>query len=63
MADNIKIIGQIVDTERVNRYTPQEEQLLNPIVQQETFGLPSDYIEYFVFDQGGNVLNSDYNCD
>jgi hypothetical protein len=61
MADNIKIIGQIVDTERVNRYTPQEEQLLNPIVQQETFGLPSDYIEYFVFDQGGNVLNSDYN--
>lgn len=61
MADNIKIVGQIVDTERVNRYTPQEEQLLNPIVQQETFGLPSDYIEYFVFDQGGNVLNSDYN--
>lgn len=61
MADNIKIVGQIVDTERINRYTPQEEQLLNPIVQQETFGLPSDYIEYFVFDQGGNVLNSDYN--
>ena len=61
MADNIKIVGQIVDTERVNRYTAQEEQLLNPIIQQETFGLPSDYIEYFIFDQGGNVLNSDYN--
>ena len=61
MADNIKIVGQIVDTERITRYTPQEEQLLNPIIQQETFGLPSDYIEYFIFDQGGNVLNSDYN--
>jgi hypothetical protein len=61
MADNIKIVGQIVDTERINRYTPQEEQLLNPIIQQKTFGLPTDYIEYFLYDQGGNILNSDYN--
>ena len=61
MADNIKIVGQIVETDRITRYTPQEEQLLNPIIQQETFGLPSDYIEYFIFDQGGNVLNSNYN--
>jgi len=61
MADNIKIVGQIIDTTRVNRYTPQEEQLLNPIIRQETFGLPTDYIEYFVYDQGGNLLNSDYN--
>ena len=61
MADNIKIVGQIVETDRITRYTPQEEQLLNPIIQQETFGLPSDYIEYFIFDQGGNVLNSSYN--
>jgi hypothetical protein len=61
MANNIKIVGQITDTARVNRYTPQEEQLLNPIIRQETFGLPTDYIEYFVYDQGGNLLNSDYN--
>jgi len=61
MADNIKIVGQIVDTERINRYTVQEEQLLNPIIQQKTFGLPTDYIEYFLYDQGGNLLNSDYN--
>jgi hypothetical protein len=61
MANNIKIVGQIVDTERVSRYTPQEEQLLNPIIKQETFGLPTDYIEYFVYDQGGNILNTDYN--
>lgn len=61
MADNIKIVGQVIDTERINRYTAQEEQLLNPILNQETFGLPQDYIEYFLFDQGGNILNSDYN--
>ena len=61
MADNIKIVGQVVNIERVNRYTLQDEQLLLPIVQQETFGLSTDYIEYFLFDQGGNPLNSDYN--
>lgn len=61
MADNIKIVGQVTDTERINRYTAQEEQLLNPILNQETFGLPQDYIEYFLFDRGGNLLNSDYN--
>jgi len=61
MADNIKIVGQVVNIERINRYTLQDEQLLLPIVQQETFGLPNDYVEYFLFDQGGNPLNSDYN--
>jgi hypothetical protein len=61
MADNIKIVGQITEIERINRYTLQEEQLFNPIINQETFGLPSDYIEYFLFDSGGNILNTDYN--
>jgi hypothetical protein len=61
MADNIKIVGQVLDTNRVNRYDIQDEQLLNPIVQQETFGQPEDYVEYFVFDLGGNILNSNYN--
>ena len=57
MTDNIKIVGQVLDTSRVNRYDIQDEQLLLPIVQQETFGKPEDYVEYFVFDLGGNVLN------
>jgi len=61
MTDNIKIVGQVLDTSRVNRYDIQDEQLLLPIVQQETFGKLEDYVEYFVFDLGGNVLNSDYN--
>lgn len=61
MADNIKIIGQITDTSIVTRYSVQDEQLLLPILQKDTFGQLNDYIEYFVFDLGGNVLNSDYN--
>jgi len=61
MADNIKIVGQVTDTSIVTRYSAQDEQLLLPILQQDTFGQLNDYIEYFVFDLGGSVLNSDYN--
>jgi hypothetical protein len=61
MADNIKIVGQVLDTGIVNRYTLQDERLLVPILQQGTFGQKNDYIEYFVFDLGGTTLNSDYN--
>ena len=61
MADNIKIVGQILDIGIVNRYTLQDEELMVPVVQQGTFGQPNDYIEYFVFDLGGTTLNSDYN--
>jgi hypothetical protein len=61
MADNIRIVGEVLNTDIVNRYTLQDEQLLLPSIQQETFGTSNDYIEFFVFDIGGNVLNSDYN--
>jgi hypothetical protein len=61
MADNIRIVGEILNTDIVNRYDFQDEQLLLPSIQQETFGAASDYVEYFVFDLGGSVLNSDYN--
>lgn len=61
MANNITIVGEILNTDIVNRYTIQDEQLLFPVLQQETFGSSSDYVEYFVFDLGGNVLNSNYN--
>jgi hypothetical protein len=61
MANNIQIVGQVLNTDVVNRYTLQDEQLLIPTLLQETFGQSNDYIEYFVFDIGGNVLNSSYN--
>ena len=60
MADSIRIVGQVNSTDRINRYSEQDERLLFPIVQQETFGQANDYIEYFVFDLGGNILNSSY---
>ncbi len=61
MADNIRIVGEVLNTDIVNRYTLQDEQLLLPSIQQETFGASNDYIEFFVFDIGGSILNSDYN--
>jgi hypothetical protein len=61
MADNIKIVGQVLDTGIINRYTPQDVELMVPTVQQGTFGQSNDYIEYFVFDLGGTILNVDYN--
>jgi hypothetical protein len=61
MANNIQIVGQVLNTDVVNRYTLQDEQLLIPTLLQETFGQSNDYIEYFVFDIGGSVLNSSYN--
>jgi len=61
MADNIRIVGQILDTGVINRYTLQDDNLMLPIIQSETFGQANDYIEYFVFDLGGTTLNSDYN--
>lgn len=61
MADNIRIVGQILDTGIINRYTLQDEELMIPVIQQGTFGQLNDYIEYFVFDLGGTILNSDYN--
>lgn len=59
--DNIKIVGQVLDSGIINRYTLQDEKLLIPIIQSETFGQITDYVEYFVFDINGNILNSDYN--
>ena len=49
MADNVKIIGQVLGVDIVNRYNLQDEKLLLPTIQQETFGQSNDYIEYFVF--------------
>lgn len=57
---NIKIIGQILDTEIINRYNIEDENLLSPMLRQETFGGPDDYIEYFIHDVKGNILDFNY---
>jgi len=60
MAGNIKIVGEILNTQQVSRYDSDDTNLLSPILLKEDFGNPNDYIEYFVYDAGGNLLNLNY---
>ena len=60
MADNIKIVGNIVNTQQIYRYDNADLNLLAAQTIQEDFGLTNDYIEYFVYDAGGNLLNENY---
>ena len=61
MADNIKIVGNIVNTTTVSRYSVEDTNLIASRNLQEDFGGTSDYIEYYVYDIGGNLLNINYN--
>ena len=60
MADNIKIVGEILNTQQVARYNEEDVRLFIPQTLQENFGLQNDYIEYFTYDAGGNLLNTNY---
>jgi hypothetical protein len=60
MADNIKIVGNIIDTQQISRYDEADVNLLSSSLLKEDFGQQNDYIEYFVYDAGGNLLNTNY---
>jgi hypothetical protein len=60
MANNIKIVGSILNTEQVSRYNSEDTNLLSSNIIQESFGQQNDYIEYFIYDAGGNLLNTNY---
>jgi hypothetical protein len=60
MADNIKIVGEILSTQQVPRYDAADVNLLSPQTLKEDFGQQNDYIEYFVYDAGNNLLNVNY---
>jgi len=60
MADNIKIIGEILNTQQISRYDNADLNLLSPQLLREDFGQQNDYIEYFVYDAGDNLLNINY---
>ena len=60
MANNIKIIGNIINTSTVNRYSEADVNLLTSRRLQEDFGAKEDYIECFVFDAGNNLLNTNF---
>jgi len=49
MANNIKIVGEIFNTQQVSRYTQEDLNLLVPFNLKEDFGQTNDYIEYFVY--------------
>jgi hypothetical protein len=61
MADNIKIVGDILNIDTISRYLPEDINLINSKKLQENFGGKDDYIEYFVYDVGENLLNFNFN--
>ena len=62
MADNIKIVGQILETQQVVRYDPTDLNLFSSTISQQNFGGQDDYIEYIVYDPTGeNILAANYN--
>jgi hypothetical protein len=63
MADNIKIVGEILNIQQVSRYDDADLNLLSPQTLKEDFGQQNDYIEYFVYDAGGNLLNFNYSYE
>ena len=60
MADNIKIVGEILNTQQVSRYDEADLNLFSSQILKEDFGRQNDYIEYFVYDAGSNLLNINY---
>jgi hypothetical protein len=61
MADNIQIVGEILDIQQVSRYNEEDARLLTASTLTEDFGQVNDYIEYFVYDISGNLLRTNYN--
>jgi hypothetical protein len=61
MADNIRIVGSILNTTQVSRYTTDDLRLITSQKIKKSFGVSKDYIEYYVYDIGNNLLDSDYN--
>ena len=61
MADNIKIVGNILNTTTVSRYSSEDSNLISSRILQENFGGNGDYIEYYIYDIGGNLLSTNYN--
>ena len=61
MADNIKIVGNIIDTTEVSRYSSEDIKLIPSQKIDENFGGKNNYIEFYVYDVGDNLLNTSYN--
>jgi hypothetical protein len=56
MADNIKIIGDVSNIQRVSRISNEDLNLIPITLQNKSFGAKEDYIQYTVYDTQGNIL-------
>ena len=61
MADNIRIVGSILNTTQVSRYDISDLRLITSQKIKKSFGNPNDYIEYHVYDIGDTPLEASYN--
>jgi len=61
MANNIIITGSILSSNVINRYSANDLNLIPSTELPENFGAPGDYIEYYVYDAGRNLLSTNYN--
>jgi len=61
MANNIKIVGNIIDTTTVSRYNIEDINLIPSRKLSENFGGKNDYIEFYIYDIADNLLNINYN--
>jgi hypothetical protein len=57
----IKIIGNVENTQQVSRFNSEDTNLLTPGNLSENFGVEGDYIELFLYDNNNNILDVDYN--
>jgi len=61
MADNIKIVGSILGTSQVSRYTTDDLRLITSLKINKSFSTFDDYIEYHVYDLSDQLIENDYN--
>ena len=57
---NIQIVGAILNSSTISRYSDQDTNLIASQEIQDDFGASNDYIEYYIYDAGGNLLGSTY---
>ena len=56
----IRIIGNIERVTNVNRFKEEDIRVISSRNEINNFGTSDDYIEYFIYDVGGNLLNLNY---
>ena len=61
MADNIKIVGNVNNIQRISRFKTTDTNLLSINNLPQNFGNEGDFIEFFVYDNNNNLLIVNYN--